>query len=149
HGVRHIVIPSLRHRWTFAATTDPDDLVPYDRVERFGKLHVLVPGVTSRYETKRMTRNGPETVTFLEFDVQQAFVFDNDRDDDHETLGDLHVEGRWRPDLDVYLLRHSSLSSSLDYNWNDAALDKFKLEFRTEPGPDFYSRVAYSWSQRG
>src|SRR5690606_15749921 len=60
-----------------------------------------------------------------------------------------HVEGRWRPDLDVYLLRHSSLSSSLDYNWNDAALDKFKLEFRTEPGPDFYSRVAYSWSQRG
>ncbi|MFG0319124.1 MAG: hypothetical protein ACF8XB_17760 [Planctomycetota bacterium JB042] len=149
HGLRHVVIPSLRYRWTFAATTDPEDLVPYDRVERFGKLHALVPGVTSRYQTKRMTRNGPETVTFLEFDVQQALVFDNDRDDDHDTLGDFHVEGRWRPDMDVYLLRNSALSSSLDYNWNDSTLDRFRVEFRTEPGPDFYSRVAYSWSQRG
>lgn len=149
HGIRHIVIPSLRYRWTFAATSDPEDLVPYDRVERFGKLHALVPGVTNRYQTKRMTRNGPETVTFLEYDMQQAFVFDNDRDDDHDTLGDFHFEGRWRPDMDVYLLQNSSLSSSFDFNWNDATLDKFKVEFRTEPGPDFYSRVAYSFSQRG
>lgn len=149
HGIRHIVIPSLRYRWTFLSTEDSNDLVPYDSVEHFDALHVLVPGITSRYQTKRMTRRGPETVTFLEFDLQQPFVFNNARDDDVDLLGDLHFQGAWRPDLDTYLLRDSQFRTSADLNWNDFVLDTYRFEFRTEPGPDFYSRLAYSWARRG
>ncbi|MFH0943797.1 MAG: hypothetical protein V2A76_01255 [Planctomycetota bacterium] len=148
HGMRHIVIPSLRYRWTFLSTMASNDLIPYDSVEHFDALHVLVPGITSRYQTKRMTRNGPETVTFLEFEFQQPLVFNNAREN-VDLLGDLHFQARWRPDLDEYLLRNSQFRTSADVNWNDGSLDTYRFEFRTEPGPDFYSRIAYSWAQRG
>ena len=149
HGIRHIVIPTMRYRWTFLSTMASNDLIPYDSVEHFDGLHVAVPGITSRYQTKRMTRNGPETVTFLEFEFQQPFVFNNEREDDMDVLGDLFFQARWRPDLDYYLLRNSQFRTSTNVNWNDGSLDTYRIEFRTEPGPDFYSRVAYSWAQRG
>lgn len=149
HGIRHILIPSLRYRWTFLSTRESRDLVQYDSVERFDRLHVLVPGLNSRYQTKRMTRRGPETVTFFEYDVQQPLVFDNAREDDPQFLGDLHFEARYRPDLDQYLLRNSYFRLITDLNWNDAALDTFRAEFRTEPGPDFFTRLAYSYARRG
>ncbi len=148
HGIRHLVIPTLRYRWTFLSTVDSQDLIPYDRVESFDKLHILVPGIRSRYQTKRMTANGVETVTFLDFDVQQPLIISTDRGD-QDFLGDLHVEAKWRPDMEPYLLRNSTLGVSTDLNWNDAEVDRFKIEFHTEPGQDFYSRVAYSWAQRG
>lgn len=149
HGIRHIVIPTLRNRFTVLSTVEADDLVPYDQVEFFDTLAAIVPGVTSRYQTKRMTRNGPETVNFLELEVQQPFILHNNRVDDNDLLGALHFEGRYRPDLDHYLLRHSFFRTSFDFNWNEAEFDTFRVEFRTEPGPDFYSRIAYSYAQRG
>ena len=135
HGIRHIVIPSLRYRFTFVSNEHADDLVPYDRVERFDRLHALVPGIDNRYETKRMTRRGPETVEFLRYDVQQPIVIHNERDRDQHTLGPLRVEARYRPDLDRYFLRRSTFRTLLDYNWNEGDLDSFRTEFRTEPAP--------------
>lgn len=149
HGIRHIVIPNLRYRWTFLSTEHSEDLVPYDRVEQYDELHALVPGVLSRYQTKRDTRKGPETVDFLTFDVQQPFIFDNARDDDYETVSPLFFEARYRPDLERYLLRNSVFRTSMNVGWEDAGLDSFRTEFRTEPGPDFFARIAYSYARRG
>lgn len=149
HGIRHVVEPTLRHRYTFVSTADSTELVPYDSVEFFDTLHAIVPGVRNRYQTRRMTRFGPESITFLEFDVQQPFVFENGRDEDADTIGDFFVEGVYRPDLDVYLLRRSSLRTTALWNWNDGSFDKFKIEFKTEPGPDLYTRLSYSYASRG
>lgn len=149
HGIRHIVIPNLRYRWTFLSTEHANDLVPYDRVEQFDELHALVPGILSRYETKRNTRKGPETVSFLEFDIQQPFVFDNARDDDFETVSPLFMELRYRPDLERYLLRNSRFRVSTNVGWETGGIDSFRTEFTTEPGPDFFARVAYSYARRG
>lgn len=149
HGIRHIVIPTLRYRNTFLSTVAANDLVPYDNVERFDTLHVLVPGLRNRYQTKRMTDRGRETVTFLDVDVQQPFIFENNREDDVDLLGDLHIDVSYKPDLDYYLLRYSQIRTQLDINWNDFGADVFRTEFRTEPGPDFFARVAYSYARRG
>lgn len=150
HGIRHIVVPSLRYRWTFLSTEQAEDLVPYDNVERFDTLHAVVPGIESRYQTKRLTRRGPETVEFLRLEALQPIVFENGRADDQDTIGPLHLEARYRPDLDRYFLRRSSMRTSLDYDWaNGGEVAAYRAEFSTEPGPDFFARVAYSFADRG
>lgn len=149
HGLRNIVLPGLRYRYTFLSTEDSEDLIPYDSVENFDTLHVLVPGIRSRYQTKRMTKYGRATVTFLDIDVQQPLVFENGRDDKADTLGDFHFDARYRPDLEYYLLQDSSFRTTVDWNWNESEVDQFKMEFETEPGPDFFTRLAYSYARRG
>ncbi len=148
HGIRHIVIPSVRYRWTFLSTVAANDLVPFDRVEQFDTLHAIVPGIENRYQTKRMTRFGPETVTFLGYDVQQPFLFENGRGQ-VDLLGDLHVKGFYRPDLDRYFLRNSKFTALSEFNWNDFTLDRFRAEWESEPGPDLFTRLAYSYSAKG
>ncbi len=148
HGIRHIVIPYVRYRWTFLSTVASNDLVPFDRVEQFDTLHAVVPGLENRYQTKRMTRYGPETVTFLGYDVQQPFLFENGKGD-VAFLGDFHAEAFYRPDLDRYFLRNSKISSLVEWNWNDFTLDRFRAEWESEPGPDLFTRLAYSYSAKG
>jgi hypothetical protein len=148
HGLRHVVTPSLRYRWTFWSTERSDDLVHYDGVERFDELHTLVPGVQNRYETKRMTPYGPTTVTFLDVDMEQAFVFENRREHT-DTLGDFALDAKYRPDLERYLLRHSQIRLNTDVDWADGNVDSFGFEFATEPGPDLFARAAYSYARRG
>jgi hypothetical protein len=171
HGVRHVVIPSIRYRNTFVSTEDSNDLVPYDAVERFDTLHAVVPGIRSRYQTKRMTRYGAQSVTFLDLDVQQPYVFENGRQesladiledeqgnkrlnenetiDDGTGLADLWIDLRYRPDIAHYLLQRSYVRTSLAWNWQDSQLDRFGFEFTTEPGPDFFFRAGYSYAQAG
>lgn len=171
HGLRHIVIPSLRYRYTFLATEDSNDLIPYDSVERFDTLHVIVPGVRSRYQTKRMTRYGRTTTNFLDIDVQQPYVFENGRQeslhdiledeqgnnqlneneeiDDGTGLADLWIDVRYKPDFAHYLFEHSYVRSTFAWNWQDSQVDRFGIEFTTEPGPDFFFRAGYSYAQAG
>lgn len=169
HGLRHILIPNLRYRYTFLSTQDSNDLVPYDSVERFDTLHALVPGIRSRYQTKRLTRYGRETTTFLDIDIQQPYIFENGRQeglanlledeqgnrrlnefetiDDGTGFGDFWVDVRYRPDIDYYLLRRSYIRNTLAWNLEEGQLDQYRLEFQTEPGPDFFARVQYSYAQ--
>lgn len=171
HGIRHIVIPSLRYRYTFLSTKDSNDLVPYDSVERFDTLHAIVPGVRSRYQTKRMTRYGRSTVTFLDIDVQQPFVFENGRQedladiledeqgndqlneneeiDDGTGLADFWLDIRYKPDIAHYLFQKSYVRSTFAWNWQESQVDRFGIEFETEPGPDFMFRAGYSYAQAG
>lgn len=171
HGLRHIVIPSLRYRYTFLATEDSNDLVPYDSVERFDTLHVIVPGVRSRYQTKRMTRYGRSTTNFLDIDIQQPYVFENGRQeslhdiledeqgnnklneneeiDDGTGLADLWIDVRYKPDFAHYLFENSYVRSTFAWNWQDSQVDRFGIEFTTEPGPDFFFRAGYSYAQAG
>jgi hypothetical protein len=166
HGLRHLVIPTLRYRYTFLSTMNAADLVPYDSVERHDVLHVIVPGVRNRYQTKRMTRFGRETVTFLDIDIQQPYIIENEfqsetedeqiddlgqseRIEEIDGFGDLWIDIRYRPDLDYYLLERSYFRNTIAYNWEEGQLDQYRIEFTTEPGPDFYARVSYSFAQAG